>query len=86
MPSTPRAALAHTLEVQMMKQLQENLALYEKSTEPETRRFYYDLIIRLRSKLGWSEGSQSGGASGSGVGASGGGGADDVMDDDDDTE
>ncbi|XP_047942942.1 uncharacterized protein LOC125189747 [Salvia hispanica] len=28
MPSTPRAALAHTLEVQMMKQLQENLALY----------------------------------------------------------
>ncbi|XP_047949430.1 keratin, type I cytoskeletal 10-like [Salvia hispanica] len=90
MPAIPRAALAHTLEVQMMKQLQDNLALYEKSTDPETKRFYYDLVIRLRSKLGWSEGSQSGGASGSGVGASGSGagggggcGADDVMDDDD---
>ncbi|XP_047979227.1 glycine, alanine and asparagine-rich protein-like [Salvia hispanica] len=89
-PSTLRAALTHTLEVQMMKQLSENLALYEKSTDPEIKRFYYDLIIRLRSKLGWGEGSQTGGASGSGAGASGsgggGGGEDDVMDDDDDTE
>ncbi|XP_047965126.1 RGG repeats nuclear RNA binding protein B-like [Salvia hispanica] len=60
-PSTPRVALTHTLEVQMMKQLSENLALYEKSTDPETKRFFYDLIIRLRSKLGWGEGSQTGG-------------------------
>ena len=60
-------ALAHTLEVQMMKQIQDSLALYEKSTDPETKRFYYDLIIRLRLKLGWGEGSEMGGASGGGV-------------------
>ncbi|XP_042028724.1 uncharacterized protein LOC121775750 [Salvia splendens] len=54
--SSPTAALAQTLEVQMMKQLGDNLSLYEKSTNPLTKKMCYDLIIRLRSKLGWTDG------------------------------
>ncbi|XP_042009100.1 uncharacterized protein LOC121757653 [Salvia splendens] len=76
-PSTPTAALTQTLEVQMMKQLQDNLSLYEKSTDPITKMMYYDLILRLRSKLGFSDGSATGEASGSGAGVGGGGGGED---------
>ena len=82
--STPRAALAHTLEVQMMKQLQDNLSLYEKSTDPETKRMYYDLILRLRSKLGWGKGSETGHASGSGDGGGGNKGVEEDVPDSDD--
>ncbi|XP_042033720.1 uncharacterized protein LOC121780242 [Salvia splendens] len=73
-PSPPTAALTQTLEVQMMKQLQDNLSLFEKSTDPITKMMYYDVILRLRSKLGFSDGSATGEASDSVAGVGGGGG------------
>ncbi|XP_041995629.1 sister chromatid cohesion protein solo-like [Salvia splendens] len=71
---SPTAALTQTLEVQMMKQLADNLSLYEKSTDPITKMMYYDLILRLRSKLGFFVRSETGEASASGAGVGGGGG------------
>ena len=68
----------------MMKQLQDNLSLYEKSTDPETKRMYYDLILRLRSKLGWGKGSETGHASGSGDGGGGNKGVEEDVPDSDD--
>lgn len=59
----------------MMKQLQDTLSLYEKSVDPPTKRMYHDLIVRLRSKLGWEEeeeaaaGSSGGNGDGDGVAA-----------------
>ena len=54
----------------MMKQLQDTLSLYESSADPPTKRMYYDLILRLRSRLGWEEAAAAGaeGGDGDGVG------------------
>ena len=78
----------------MMKQLQDTVALYEKSTDPPTKRMYYDLIVRLRTLLGWGDtaaattGPQSdgGGGDGDGVGGDDATGEDEVADSDDETE
>ena len=80
----------------MIKELKDTLALYEKSTDPTTKVMYYDLIVRLRSLLGWEDtaaaatGPQSGGGGGGGDGDGVGGdnatGEDEVADSDDETE
>ncbi|XP_047949032.1 glycine, alanine and asparagine-rich protein-like [Salvia hispanica] len=73
-PGSARATLKNTLEVQMIKELKDTLVLYEKSTDPPTKRMYYDLIVRLRTLLGWGDtataatGPQSGGGGGDGDG------------------
>ena len=78
----------------MIKELKDTLALYEKSTDPTTKMMYYDLIVRLRSLLGWEDtaaaatGPQSGGGGGDGDGVGGDDatGEDEVADSDDETE
>ena len=78
----------------MIKELKDTLALYEKSTDPTTKMMYYDLIVRLRSLLGWEDtaaaatGPQSGGGGGDDddVGGDDATGEDEVADSDDETE
>ena len=54
MGTGPHVVLNKNLNVQLMKQLQENCRFYESATDPVTKAIYYELMCRIREDLGWS--------------------------------
>ncbi|XP_047961830.1 uncharacterized protein LOC125206633 [Salvia hispanica] len=48
----PHVVLNRNLNVQLMKQLQENYRFYESATDPITKAIYYELMCRIREDLG----------------------------------
>ncbi|XP_041999728.1 uncharacterized protein LOC121749205 [Salvia splendens] len=48
----PHEVLNRNLDVQLMKQLQDNCCFYEAATDPITKELYYALMCRIKEQLG----------------------------------
>ncbi|XP_042051330.1 uncharacterized protein LOC121796573 [Salvia splendens] len=48
----PHEVLKRNLDVQLMKQLQDNCRFYETATDPITKEIYYALMCRIKEQLG----------------------------------
>ena len=60
--------LNRNLNVQLMKQLQDNCRFYESATDPITKAIYYELMCRIREDLGWSGSAAPGAGAAAAVG------------------
>ena len=75
--------LNRNLNVQLMKQLQDNCRFYESATDPVTKAIYYELMCRIREDLGLTGPGATPGAAGAGAAAPGGVGDEEEAEDSD---